>query len=42
VTVAITARGFVGRKYAYRVRIGDLPALTTTCRDPGSARSRRC
>jgi hypothetical protein len=42
VTVNITARGFVGRTYAYRVRIGDLPALKTTCRDPGSKRSRTC
>jgi hypothetical protein len=41
-TVNITARGFVGRAYAYRVRIGDLPALTTTCRDPGSKKSRAC
>ena len=42
VTVRITAAGFVGRSYAYRIRIGDLPALTTTCRDPGSKRSRAC
>ena len=42
VTVSITARGFTGRTYAYRVRIGDLPALTTTCRDPGSKKSRLC
>jgi hypothetical protein len=42
VTVSITATGFVGRTYAYRVRIGDLPALTTTCRDPGAKRSREC
>jgi hypothetical protein len=41
-TVNITARGFVGRTYAYRVRLGDLPALTTTCRNPGSKRSRAC
>jgi hypothetical protein len=42
VTVAITHAGFVGRTYAYRVRIGDLPALSTTCRDPGSRKSRSC
>ena len=42
VTVAITAAGFVGRTYAYRIRIGDLPALSTTCRDPGSRKSRAC
>jgi hypothetical protein len=42
VTVKITAAGFVGRTYAYRIRIGDLPALTTTCRDPGAKKSRAC
>jgi Putative metal-binding motif/RTX calcium-binding nonapeptide repeat (4 copies) len=42
VTLNITARGFTGRTYAYRIRIGDLPALTTTCRDPGSKKSRSC
>jgi hypothetical protein len=42
VTLNITARGFVGRTYAYRIRIGDLPALTTTCRNPGSKKSRQC
>jgi putative metal-binding protein/hemolysin type calcium-binding protein len=42
VTVRITAAGFVGRTYAYRIRIGDLPALSTTCRDPGSRKSRAC
>jgi Ca2+-binding RTX toxin-like protein len=42
VTVNITAAGFTGRTYAYRIRIGDLPALTTTCRDPGSKKSRLC
>jgi Ca2+-binding RTX toxin-like protein len=42
VTVSITAAGFTGRTYAYRIRIGDLPALTTTCRDPGSTKSRAC
>jgi hypothetical protein len=42
VTVNITANGFVGRTYAYRIKIGDLPALSTTCRDPGSNVSRQC
>jgi hypothetical protein len=42
VTVAITRAGFVGRTYAYRIRIGDLPALTTTCRAPGARKSRPC
>ena len=42
VTVTITAAGFVGRTYAYRIKIGDLPALTTTCRDPGAKKSRSC
>jgi hypothetical protein len=42
VTVNITAAGFTGRRYAYRIRIGDLPALTTTCRDPGAKKSRAC
>jgi putative metal-binding protein/hemolysin type calcium-binding protein len=41
-TVNITAAGFVGRTYAYRIRIGDLPALATTCRDPGATVSRSC
>jgi Putative metal-binding motif/RTX calcium-binding nonapeptide repeat (4 copies) len=41
-TVNITAPGFVGRTYAYRIRIGDLPALKTTCRAPGSKTSRSC
>jgi hypothetical protein len=41
-TLSITAKGFVGRTYAYRIRIGDLPALSTTCRDPGSTQSRAC
>jgi hypothetical protein len=42
VTVRITAAGFVGRTYAYRIRIGDLPALSTTCRNPGAKKSRAC
>ena len=42
VTLRITHGGFVGRTYAYRIRIGDLPALTTTCRNPGSKKSREC
>jgi hypothetical protein len=42
VTLKITAGGFVGRTYAYRIRIGDLPALTTTCRDPGAKKGREC
>jgi putative metal-binding protein/hemolysin type calcium-binding protein len=42
VTVNITAGGFVGRTYAYRIRIGDLPALKTTCRNPGAKKSRSC
>jgi hypothetical protein len=42
VTVNITAAGFTGRTYAYRIKIGDLPALTTTCRDPGAKKSRAC
>jgi putative metal-binding protein/hemolysin type calcium-binding protein len=40
--VAITAPSFVGRTYSYRIKIGDLPALSTTCRDPGSKKSRAC
>jgi hypothetical protein len=42
VTLHITAPGFTGRTYAYRIKLGDLPALTTTCRDPGAKRSREC
>jgi hypothetical protein len=42
VTLKVTAGGFVGRTYAYRIRIGDLPALTTTCRDPGAKKGREC
>jgi hypothetical protein len=42
VTVTITHAGFVGRTYAYRIRIGDLPALKTTCRNPGARKSREC
>jgi hypothetical protein len=42
VTVTITAGGFVGRIYAYRIRLGDLPALVTTCRDPGAKKSFEC
>jgi Putative metal-binding motif/RTX calcium-binding nonapeptide repeat (4 copies) len=42
VTVTITAPGFVGRIYAYRVKIGDLPALVTTCRNPGAKKSFEC
>jgi hypothetical protein len=41
-TVQITAKGFVGRTYAYRIKLGDLPALTTTCRNPGAKKSREC
>src|SRR5262249_40639210 len=40
--IAITAASFVGRTYSYRIKIGDLPALATTCKDPGSSRSRSC
>jgi hypothetical protein len=40
--VSITATSFVGRTYSYRIKIGDLPALSTTCRDPGSTKSRSC
>ena len=42
VTVTITAPGFIGRIYAYRVKIGDLPALTTTCRNPGAKKAFEC
>jgi hypothetical protein len=41
-TVQITAKGFVGRTYAYRIKLGNLPALTTTCRNPGAKKSREC
>jgi hypothetical protein len=40
--LAITAPGFVGRTYAYRIKLGELPPLAITCRDPGSAKSRTC
>jgi hypothetical protein len=42
VTVTITAPGFIGRIYAYRVKLGDLPSLTTTCRNPGAKKSFEC
>ena len=41
-TVAITAAGLVGRTYTYRIKIGELPAPSTTCRAPGREEGRPC
>jgi hypothetical protein len=42
VTMAVTAAGFTGRTWTYKVKRGELPASKTTCRAPGETRSRTC
>jgi hypothetical protein len=42
VTVAITAAGVVGRTYTYVIKLGELPALSIVCRDPGATKGRKC
>jgi hypothetical protein len=42
VTVAVTAAGVVGRTYTYVIKLGELPALSIVCRDPGAAKGRKC
>ncbi len=42
VTVAITADGLVSRTYTYRVKLGDLPAMTTVCQAPGEQAGHAC
>jgi hypothetical protein len=42
VTVAVTAAGVVGRTYTYVIKLGELPALSIVCRDPGANKGRKC
>jgi hypothetical protein len=41
-TLKITAAGFIGRTYTYRVLSSGLPNTTVRCRAPGAKRSRSC
>ncbi|HET6548342.1 MAG TPA: MopE-related protein [Solirubrobacter sp.] len=41
-TMAVTATGFTGRTWSYKVKRGELPSSKITCRAPGERRSRAC
>jgi hypothetical protein len=42
VTVAVTATGFTGRTWSYKVKRGELPDSKITCRAPGESKGRTC
>jgi len=42
VAVQITAAQTVGRTYAYRIKLGELPAQSIVCRRPGESKGRAC
>jgi Putative metal-binding motif/RTX calcium-binding nonapeptide repeat (4 copies) len=42
ISVQVTAAATVGRTYTYRVKLGELPALSIVCRRPGESRGRSC
>jgi hypothetical protein len=42
VILAVTAPGVVGRTYTYVIKLGELPALSIECRDPGAKKGRKC
>jgi hypothetical protein len=42
VIVGITATGFVGRTYTWRMKSNELPAQSIVCRRPGESKGRAC
>jgi hypothetical protein len=42
VIVGITASGFVGRTYTWRMKANELPAQSIVCRRPGESKGRSC
>jgi hypothetical protein len=42
VRVTVTAPAFVGRTYTYRIKVGEVPATTIVCTQPGEAKGQIC
>lgn len=42
VIIGITASGFVGRTYTWRMKANELPAQSIVCRRPGDSKGRSC